>query len=232
VLSEVLPFVVLVLRARREADELRAARAAAAGAREDERRRLRRDLHDGVGPLLAGQLLTLDTMRLTGDRPELLAHLEFQARSAIGEVRRVAHDLRPAALDTGGLPAALTDEVERLGMAGLPVRLDVDLAGVVLPAAVEVAVLRIAQEALANVVKHAGASVTHVRLTVVGDDLDLTVADNGRGRHRLAPDGVGSTSMRDRAQELGGTLNSTPGPGAVGTVVHATIPLPPHALGT
>ena len=106
VLAEVLPFVVLVLRARAEAQALRAARAAAAGAREDERRRLRRDLHDGVGPLLATQLLILDTHRVTG-RPELLVHLEEQARAAVGEVRRVAHDLRPAVLDAGGLPAGL-----------------------------------------------------------------------------------------------------------------------------
>lgn len=232
VLAEVLPFVVLVLRARREADELRAARTAAATAREDERRRLRRDLHDGVGPLLAGQLLTLDTMRLAGDRPDLLAHLEAQARSAIGEVRRVAHDLRPAVLDTTGLPAALAEEAERLELAGLPIRLDVDLAGTTLPAAVEVAALRIAQEALANVVKHAGATAAHVRLTVTDDILDLTVSDNGRGRRRWAPDGVGSTSMRERAQELGGTVSSNPGLGDVGTEVHATIPLSPPTLGT
>jgi two-component system NarL family sensor kinase len=126
VFTEVLPFVVLVLRARAEAQALRAARAAAAGAREDERRRLRRDLHDGVGPLLATQLLILDTHRVTG-RPELLVHLEEQARAAVGEVRRVAHDLRPAVLDAGGLPAGLAAEAERVGAAGLPVELVVDL---------------------------------------------------------------------------------------------------------
>ncbi len=229
VLAEVLPFVVLVLRARAEADELRAARTAAATAREDERRRLRRDLHDGVGPLLAGQLLALDTMRVTGNRPELLAHLEAQTRSAIGEVRRVAHDLRPALLDAGGLPAALDSEAERLRVAGLPVRLGVDLSGVTLPAAAEVAVLRIAQEALANVVRHADASTAQVTVVVADGGLELVVADDGRGRG-ANPDGVGSVSMVERTQELGGTVTTEPGPHG-GTVVRARIPLPLPAAG-
>jgi signal transduction histidine kinase len=229
VLAEVLPFVVLVLRARAEADELRAARTAAATAREDERRRLRRDLHDGVGPLLAGQLLALDTMRVTGNRPELLAHLEAQTRSAIGEVRRVAHDLRPALLDAGGLPAALDSEAERLRVAGLPVRLGVDLSGVTLPAAAEVAVLRIAQEALANVVRHADASTAQVTVVVADGGLELVVADDGRGRG-ANPDGVGSVSMVERTQELGGTVTIEPGPHG-GTVVRARIPLPLPAAG-
>lgn len=223
-LGEVLPFVVLVLRARAEADELRAARTAAASAREDERRRLRRDLHDGVGPLLASQLLMLDTIRVAGDRPELLAHLEAQARSAIGEVRRVAHDLRPPELDAGGLPAALTQDVERLGAAGLPVRLEIDLGGAALPAAVEVAVLRIVREALANVMRHAAASRVEVRLTADEGGIELGVIDDGRGRGG-APDGMGSASMHDRAQELGGTFSSSPGPGGTGTEIRARIPL-------
>ena len=117
------------------------------GSAEDERRRLRRDLHDGVGPLLATQLLILDTHRVTG-RPELLVHLEEQARAAVGEVRRVAHDLRPAVLDAGGLAAGLAAEAERVGVAGLPVELVVDLGGAEPSAAAEVALLRIAQEAL------------------------------------------------------------------------------------
>lgn len=224
VLTEVLPFVVLVLRARAEADELRAARAAAANAREDERRRLRRDLHDGVGPLLAGQLLTLDTIRVAGERPELLAHLEAQARSAIGEVRRVAHDLRPPTLDAGGLPGALAREAERLDLAGLPVTLQIDLANTKLSAAQEVALLRIAQEALTNVVKHAAANHVDLRLNTEASVLHLSVSDDGRGRHH-APDGIGSTSMRERAIELGGTLTSGPRSDQTGTTVQARIPL-------
>jgi signal transduction histidine kinase len=222
VLGEVLPFVVLVLRAREEAQELRAARAAAAGAREDERRKLRRDLHDGVGPLLATQLLTLDTMRVTG-RPDLLVHLEAQARSAIGEVRRVAHDLRPAVLDAGGLPAALAAEADRVALAGLPVELHVDLDGAEPAAAAEVALLRITQEALTNVVKHAGATAAQVTLTATGDALELVVDDDGRGRAG-ATDGIGTASMRERAVELGGDVHIGPGADGRGTRVSVRIP--------
>lgn len=232
VLDEVVPFVVLVLRAREEAQELRVARTAAAGAREDERRRLRRELHDGVGPLLASQLLTLDTMRVvrTADaRPELLGHLEGQARAAIGEVRRLAQDLRPAALDRGGLPAALAAEAERLSLSGLPVRLDVHGPdgtdgpdGAPLPAATEVALLRIAQEALANVVKHADATGARVTLTVA-EVVELVVTDDGRGGAGRAG-GVGTATMRERAVELGGALEIGPGPGGRGTRVQARIP--------
>lgn len=223
VLAEVLPFVVLVLRAREEARLLRVARTAAAGAREDERRRLRRDLHDGVGPLLASQLLTMDTMRVAGGRPDLLAHLETQARSAIGEVRRVAHDLRPPALDTDGLPGAVAVEAERVALAGLPVELHVDLDGTDLGAAAEVALLRIAAEALANVVKHADATSATVRLTHGDGVVELVVSDDGRGRY-AAPDGVGSASMRERAVELGGDVRTGAGPDGRGTRVHAWIP--------
>jgi len=222
VLAEVLPFVVLVLRARAEAQALRAARAAAAGAREDERRRLRRDLHDGVGPLLATQLLILDTHRVTG-RPELLVHLEEQARAAVGEVRRVAHDLRPAVLDAGGLPAGLAAEAERVGAAGLPVELVVDLGDAEPTAAAEVALLRIAQEALTNVVKHAGATGARVRLTADEHDLELVVEDDGRGRAG-ATDGIGTSSMRERAVEIGGDVHIGAPPDGHGTVVRVRVP--------
>ena len=222
VLAEVPPFVVLVLRARAEAQALRAARAAAAGAREDERRRLRRDLHDGVGPLLATQLLILDTHRVTG-RPELLVHLEEQARAAVGEVRRVAHDLRPAVLDAGGLPAGLAAEAERVGAAGLPVELVVDLGDAEPTAAAEVALLRIAQEALTNVVKHAGATGARVRLTADEHDLELVVEDDGRGRAG-ATDGIGTASMRERAVEIGGGVHIGASPDGHGTVVRVRVP--------
>ena len=220
VLAEVLPFVVLVLRARAEAQALKAARTAAAGAREDERRRLRRDLHDGVGPLLATQLLHLDTHRVTG-KPELLVHLEEQARAAVGEVRRVAHDLRPAVLDAGGLPAALAAEAERVQVAGLPVELVVDLDDAEPTAAAEVALLRIAQEALTNAVKHAEATTARVRLTADAHALELVVEDDGRGRAG-AVDGIGTASMRERAVEIGGEVHI--GACGPGTRVRVRVP--------
>ena len=222
VLAEVLPFVVLVLRSREEAQALRAARLAAAGAREDERRRLRRELHDGVGPLLATQLLTVDTLRVGGDRPELLAHLESQARSAIAEVRRVAHDIRPSALDVGGLPAALSAEADRLRRSGLPVELTVDLEGPEPAAATETALLRIAQEALANVVRHAGASTVCVALRGTESEVELVVDDDGRGPGGGTA-GLGTGSMRERAAELGGEVHIGASRSG-GTRVHARIP--------
>ncbi len=221
VLAEVLPFVVLVLRSREEAEQLRAARLAAAGAREDERRRLRRELHDGVGPLLATQLLTVDTLRVGGDRPELLAHLESQARSAIAEVRRVAHDIRPSALDVGGLPAALSAEADRLRRSGLPVELAVDLEDPELPAATETALLRIAQESLANVVRHAGASAVRVSLRSSESGIELVIDDDGCGPS--GGTGLGTGSMRERAGELGGEVHIGASPDR-GTRVHARIP--------
>ncbi|MEU6696953.1 histidine kinase [Pseudonocardia sp. NPDC046786] len=228
-LTEVLPFVALVLLARDEATLLRRARVAAAEVRESERRRLRRDLHDGVGTILASQLLILDTVRVTGDRPELLARMEEQVRSAIGEVRRVAHDLRPPVLDHAGLPGALQAEADRLTSAGLTVHLwtDPGATAAVSPAA-EVALLRIAQEALANVVRHSGARTARIELTVQEADTVLVVADDGGGQRPARPDpalgGIGGASMRERAAELGGTVTVGPGPGGTGTRVVTRIP--------
>jgi two-component system NarL family sensor kinase len=228
-LREVLPFVVLVLRAQAEAEELRSARAIAATAREDERRRLRRDLHDGVGPLLAGQLLTLDSLRLTDGSEagpvDLLKHLELQARSAISEVRRISRDLRPAALDTGdGLEQALAAETERFRIAGLAVELRSELNGAPLPAAVEVAVLRLVQEALTNVTRHAGARLATVVAVLDGRMLEVEVTDDGNGGGVGATPGVGTASMRERTRELGGTLDIGPGPDGIGTCVRGRIP--------
>ncbi|OSY35452.1 MULTISPECIES: sensor histidine kinase [Pseudonocardia] len=228
VLVEILPFVALVLYLREETVLLRRARAAAAEVRETERRRLRRDLHDGVGPLLASQLLTLDTVRVVGERPELLAQLEAQVRSAIGEVRRVAHDLRPPVLDHAGLPGALRAEVDRLSTAGLTVELRTGPGTAALGPAMEVALLRIAQEALANVVRHSGADTARVDLAVEKTVAVLVAADDGRGP-AAHPDpaggGIGGSSMRERAAELGGTVTVGPGPGGAGTRVEARIPL-------
>lgn len=227
-LREILPYVLLVLRVEGEAERLREARATAATAREDERRRLRRDLHDGVGPLLASQLIALDSLRLAGRRDAapagLLAHMEGQTRSAIAEIRRIARDLRPAVLDAGGLPAALEAEARRFTVAGLPVTLDVNLpAGV--SAAAEVAVLRIMQEALANAARHAAATRCLVVVTVDDGVVDVLVEDDGRGPGDSTGNGIGTASMRHRAQELGGTLEIGPGPSGMGTRVRARIPL-------
>ncbi|HWJ09797.1 MAG TPA: histidine kinase [Nocardioides sp.] len=225
-LAEVLPFVVMVLRAQRENEALRQARSAAAESREDERRRLRRELHDGVGPLLATQLVTLDTIRVARDRGVSEAHLhdalEEQTRSAIEEIRSITRQLRPPALDAGGLEQAIRAEAARVTGLQVECRLSFP-ADRPLPAAVEVNVLRLVQEALTNVVRHARASRATLVVTAADGWLDLEVTDDGVGRGD-AESGVGTSSMYERVEELNGVLAITAGPDGRGTQVRGRIP--------
>jgi signal transduction histidine kinase len=206
--------------------------------REEERRRLRHDLHDGVGPELAGMALQLERLagRISGD-PEMAAlagRLRDQMRRTVAAVRRAVDDLRPPALDELGLVEALREHVAayRLPVAAAAVGGPATAARVtveaeVLPAlraAVEVAAYRIAAEAVANAVRHAGASTSTVTLGLSGDDLLVEISDDGRGVPADAVPGVGSASMRERAAELGGTLDVTTAPGG-GTTVRARLPL-------
>ncbi|WP_131803694.1 histidine kinase [Pseudofrankia sp. BMG5.36] len=197
-------------------------------AREEERRRLRRDLHDSLGPALGGQSLTIDAARAalttdpaTADR--LLRDLRDHTQETLAEVRRLARQLRPPVLDELGLAGALTGIQDRYERPGL--QLSVDVTGLPeLPAAVEVAVYRIAQEALTNVIRHADAGACRLRVTTGEGELVLEVADNGRGIGSDAAAGVGILSMRERAEELGGTLLIEI-PDGGGTRIRATFPL-------
>jgi signal transduction histidine kinase len=209
--------------------DLAASRARLVTAREEERRRLRRDLHDGLGPALAAIVLKLDAVgRAAPEAAELVAELRAEARSAIEDIRRLVDDLRPPALDEVGLVAAVRQRADSLSRAGEQ-PLVVEVEGPTsppspeLPAAVEVAAYRIATEAVTNVVRHAGASRCVVTVSVNGV-LEVTVADNGRRPWDAGRVGVGWSSMRDRAAELGGTCEiSRRAEG--GTVVHAVLPL-------
>jgi signal transduction histidine kinase len=226
VLDEALPFVALVLRSQHEARLLREAQSAAAASREDERRRLRRDLHDGVGPLLAAQLLAIDTLRLEPERQardELLTRLESATHEALVETRRIARDLRPDALDGTGLEAAVRAEAARFTAAGLPVTVDWSVDGECLPDAVEVAAFRVVQESLSNAARHAAAARCEIALRDGEAAVELSVTDDGCGRGER-PDGLGTASMRERVTELGGRLTVTPGPGGLGTSVRAVLP--------
>lgn len=209
---------------------LQRSRAALITAREEERRRLRRDLHEGLGPTLAGVTLGLHAARTrvstTPDEAEsLLATLEEQVEQAVAEVRRVVYGLRPPALDEFGLLRALQLQASQLEATTptLSVTLHTPDEGLGrLPAAVEVAAYRIACEALANVARHSGATACSVRVHLNGA-LEVDVADNGHG---LRPDhraGVGVTGMRERADELGGrfAIDSD----ERGTVVRARLPV-------
>jgi signal transduction histidine kinase len=212
--------------------DLQRARERLVGAREEERRRLRRDLHDGLGPQLSSQTLTIDAVRTLMKRDpdsaeELLVALKEQAQDAISDIRRLVYDLRPPALDDLGLIGALRESAAQYGHNGLDVRLKAEGKLPSLPAAVEVAAYRITQEAVTNVVRHAGARACVVSLAVDEDPkaLHLEVRDDGRGIGEDRDAGVGLASMRERAAELGGSLIVEPLIGC-GTVVRATLPLP------
>jgi signal transduction histidine kinase len=207
--------------------DLSASRARIVTAREEERRRLRRDLHDGLGPALAAIVLKLDAVgRAAPEAADLVAELRVEARSAIDDIRRLVDDLRPPALDEVGLVAAVRQRAASLSRAAeTPLAVDVTgPAAPELPAAVEVAAYRIATEAVTNVVRHAGATRCLVTVSVAGA-LEVTVADNGRRPWDAGRVGVGWSSMRDRAAELGGTCEISRRPEGGGTVVHAVLPL-------
>jgi signal transduction histidine kinase len=219
--------------------DLQHARQRIVSSREEERRRLRRDLHDGLGPSLAAQLLKVGSARaLLADRPEmtekLLAEMEGDIEDTLAEVRRIVYNLRPAALDQLGLEGALRAYAETCqsgesGAAptGLSIRVDVPEALPPLPAAIEVAAYHIAREGLTNVVRHAQARHCALRLALDGGEggrLHLSIHDDGRGLPDELRAGVGLTAMRERAAELGGTCtvqNGTSG----GTMVTAVLPL-------
>ncbi len=207
--------------------------------REEERRRLRRDLHDGLGPTLASLTLRLDLARtLVRQQPEaaetLLTELKGQTQEALADIRRLVYALRPPALDELGLLGALRALGETLGHPNLDLRLELPPTLPPLSAATEVALYRIAQEGLANVVHHAGATRADLELRV-GEDIVLSVNDNGVGIHEASKAvgnhaGVGLQSVRERAEELGGSLaltTNTP----TGTCVRVRLPLATNRAG-
>lgn len=226
-LADLAPHLAAAVHAARLTEDLRRSRERLVAAREEERRRLRNDLHDELGPSLAMLALRLDAARDLAAGPEgeaVLRELAAQARDGLGQVRAIVRDLRPAALADLGLDAALAQQVEALRGGGLDARLDVPSPLGELPAAVEVAAYRIAREAVGNVVRHARASTCTVRLVREPGALRVVVTDDGRGVRRGAPRGVGLESMAARADELGGTFAVAPGD-AGGTRVEARLPL-------
>jgi signal transduction histidine kinase len=212
--------------------DLQRSRERLVAAREEERRRLRRDLHDGLGAQLAGLNVQAGTLRrLIASDPEaadeLVGELRGELRAAISDIRRLVYDLRPPALDELGLLAALHQLAERYGTQGGEQLLRVEVEAPEdlphLPAAVEVAVYRITQEALTNVVRHARAKSCVVRLEV-GEEVALEIVDDGFGIPQERRAGVGLSSMRERAAELGGTCIIEPSL-EEGTRVSVQLPL-------
>ncbi|WP_405971210.1 histidine kinase [Streptomyces sp. NBC_00988] len=194
--------------------QLQLSRERIVAAREEERRRIRRDLHDGLGPTLAGAAFQADAVRnlLTFDPDRaaaLLTELRSEVGGAVAEVRRLVDGLRPPDLDQLGLLGALRERAVRLSWRAdgteIQVRVRAPERLPALPAAVEVAAYRIAIEALTNAARHARAS--HVDLHIeIGEGLRLEVCDDGSpvDEETAWTPGVGITSMQERAAELGG----------------------------
>jgi signal transduction histidine kinase len=206
--------------------DLLRSRAEVVALREDERRRLRRDLHDGLGPALAaiGLKAGLAARQVPAESAAhgLLGEIDTEVKASLGDIRRLVEALRPPALDELGLLGAV-----RSRAAALAGDLTIDVSGneptAPLPAAVETAAYRIVVEAVTNAVRHSGGTRCTVSVSVSEDALELSVRDNGQGMDSDRTPGVGLRSMQERAEEVGGTLSvqST----TDGTVVFARLPL-------
>ncbi len=226
-LAQVVDHVSAAVAAVRLSIEAQQSRERLVRALEEDRRRIRRDLHDHLGPVLGGVSLQLDALgRLTKDQPqlqELAGTIRKEVGDAIQDVRRLVHGMRPPVLDELGLADAVRHYAASLSEA-LHVSVTAPVELPPLPAAVEVAAYRIVTEALTNCVKHAGAASSHVSLSwsTNPDTLTVDVGDDGKGMPTHYRNGVGLHSMRERAAELGGTL--TISSDARGASVHAELP--------
>jgi signal transduction histidine kinase len=209
-------------------DQLQQSRERLIITREEERRRLRRDLHDGLGPQLAALTIKAgaaqNVLRSDPDKAgKLLTEIKTESQNAIKEIRQVVEGLRPPSLDQLGLLSALQEFVVQNdnGRVQITIQAAEELPN--LPAALEVAAYRILTEAITNVMRHAQAQTCQVHLTV-NEQLTLTIMDDGIGLPPALPTGVGILSMRERAEELGGTFKVISNEGQ--TLVTAVLPLP------
>lgn len=216
------------LRSARLAADLQLSRERTVAARDEERRRVGHDLHDGLGASLTGLGYSADAAaRLLRTRPDdavvVLEQLRQDAHDALAQVRRTVADLRPAELDGVGLVVALERFCERYRGAGLDVEL---VAGPLpdLPADVELTVHRVVTEAVTNTARHAGAARVRIALTAAAGELVVTVADDGSPGPAWVP-GTGLRSMAERAERLGGGVQA--GPRSTGGFVELRLPVVP-----
>ena len=224
-LANVVATAVAVTRAAREVDD---ARQRLARARLEERRVIRREIHDGLGPSLAGLRLGLRGARnLLETDPaaaaELLGTLQDELDQRVDDVRTLSHSLLPPVLDELGLSAALHELAARWAEDGLTVWLHLDPEEVTDPQ-LAAAAYGIIGEAVVNVSRHSGARECTVRTDYSSGSLVVTVTDPGRGIGEDVRAGVGSRAMRERAEEQGGLLDIRSAAGS-GTVVEAVLPV-------
>lgn len=225
------PHLAVVVRSRRLTDELARERNRVTAATLAERDRLRRDLHDGLGPSLSGIALGLQAARRAVSRdpamlPELIDRTRVEAQGAVYEIRRVIDGLRPAALDREGLVGAVRETATALGI-GTPEGPDLALrilALPLLPPPIEEAAFRILAESLTNVARHASATRCTICVQQRDGELRLEVVDDGAGVEPHAPAGHGVGSMRRRASDLGGRVIIKPVL-PHGTAVSAMLPM-------
>ena len=216
------------LHARLLSEDLQRARERLVLAREEERRRLRRDLHDGIGPALAGLTLKAETARAllppgSDGASRQLGDLSEEIRRTVVDVRRLVEGLRPPALDELGLADACAQAVGRLAAgSGLAASVHASDDLPALPAAVEVAAYRIVVEAVTNTVRHARARSCRVSIACIPAGLAIEVSDDGTGLAAAGLPGHGLAIMRERAEELGGTV--TVRDGSPGVTVQARLP--------
>jgi two-component system sensor histidine kinase UhpB len=209
--------------ARLEA-ERRVSAGRALAAQEDERLRIARELHDEVGQKLTAVMLQLDSLSQLRGEPALREAREG-VRESLEEVRFIARRLRPEALDHLGLPSALAALTNSLrDAAGLTVDRRIDASLPTLEAEAELALYRVAQEALTNVVRHAGCAEASLALRRADDRVELEVVDAGKGFVvDVVPEGAGIRGMRERALLIGAELEVESVPGG-GTVVRLRCP--------
>lgn len=224
----------IAVHAAQATADLQRSRERIVTAREEERRRIRRDLHDGLGPQLASHSLKLETARdLIPDQPAraeaILNDLIALSQKLVGDIRQLVYALRPPALDDFGLIGALREVISRVAPPTLHVEIRAPDAVPALPAAVEVAAYRIAQEAITNVARHAQATHCVVYVALASrhnhdDTFLLEVRDDGIGVAADTRSGVGMHSMRERAEELGGALTIAANQ-PCGTIVQVSLPI-------
>ena len=227
VLTQICGQAAPALHSARVVTELAEARSRIVFAREEERKRLRRDLHDDLAPTFAGLGLAaaaVESFSRNGDEraAEAASRLVTGLQAATRQLRDVAYGLRPPVLDDRGLVAAIEERLSAPGTVPA-LRVVAPQERLELAAAVESAALRIVQEAVTNVRRHAAASVCIVTVAVDAGMLRLTIADDGIGIPSFSGRGMGMRSMAERAAEVGGEWSATRGP-AGGTVVTAALP--------
>jgi two-component system, NarL family, sensor kinase len=217
--------LAIVLHAQALTEDVKASRERVIDAAAEERTRLRRELHDSLGPLLTGAAFKADGIALAAQhRPEraesLAIELADQLRQSVDAVRQLAYGLRPAALDELGLVGALREEGSRFGPIKVVIQAPESMPA--LPSSVEVAAYRIAAEALTNVVRHSDAKLASVQLTTEDGTLEMIITDDGSSTAPWSP-GLGLASIKTRATEVGGVCEA--GPTADGGRVVAVLPL-------